>query len=283
MDNVFVSLRTLLEHLDGLNPASVRQVFANIEQESAQSNPDKQRIGATLEQVLEDAKELETFSKIIDKIEPLVEHAVLWLGEDWRHIQNLLRSKELGQKFPVELETYNPQWEILYREEAQFLLAQLGPGVILRTEHFGSTAVPGLTAKPVIDMLVEIPSFEIARQTIVPRLEALGYRHFWRSDSPPGHLMLIKGYGPHGYLDGVPRYHLHLAPGDHPLWERLLFRDYVRKYPEAARQYVELKAQLAERFRYDREAYTHGKTEFIQHIMQAARAEREHDTLHMDI
>jgi GrpB-like predicted nucleotidyltransferase (UPF0157 family) len=266
-------LRTYLEGLEGADPVIMRQYLANIVRECKQSVPDRHIIGQALEQALEEAKETHAFSEILDTVEPLVERVVAWLGQDWRHIHNVLRSKELGKKYPIVMEAYNPQWESCYQEEAQFLLAQFGPDIILRTEHFGSTAVPGLAAKPVVDILVEIPSFEVAEQTIVPQLEAQAYRYFWVSNSRPGHMMFVKGYGPDGYQVGVQRYHLHMAPGDHTLWERLLFRDYLRKYPETARQYADLKARLAERYRHDREAYTGGKTDFVTQVMEKAGRE----------
>jgi GrpB-like predicted nucleotidyltransferase (UPF0157 family) len=266
-------LRMHLENLESADLALTQQHLADVARECEQPVPDKHIIGQALEQALEEAKVTHAFSDLLDTVEPLVERVVAWLGEDWRHIHNVLRSKELGKKYPIVMEAYNPQWERRCQEEAQFLLAQFGPDIILRTEHFGSTAVPGLAAKPVIDIMVEIPSFEVAEQTIVPQLDAQEYRYFWISNSRPGHMMFIKGYGPDGYQEGVQCYHLHMAPGDHTLWDRLLFRDYLRKYPETARRYAELKARLAERYRHDREAYTNGKTEFVTQVMKKARRE----------
>lgn len=141
---------------------------------------------------------------------------------------------------------------------------QFSKNIILRTEHFGSTAIPGLASQPSIDILVEIPSFEKAKSIIIPILENKEYIYFWRSDRSPGHMMFVKGYGPNGYIEGTQLYHLHMAPADHPIWERLLFRDYLRKHLDTRKQYEKLKYKLAKEFRHDREAYTDGKEEFVE-------------------
>lgn len=167
--------------------------------------------------------------------------------------------------------TYDPKWPELYAQEAAFLVNQFGNNMILRTEHFGSTAIPGLASKPSIDILVEIPSFEEAKTIILPILESKGYIHLWQSDRSPGHMMFVKGYGPEGYIEGMQLYHIHMAPAGHPIWDRLLFRDYLREHKQARKEYEELKYHLAEKFRNDREAYTDGKEEFVNRIMEEVK------------
>ena len=178
---------------------------------------------------------------------------------------------ELGRKYPILIVKYDPAWSALYSQEAKFLVDTFGKDMILRTEHFGSTAIPGLASKPSIDILVEIPSFEEAKKIILPVLENKGYIHLWQSDRSPGHMMFVKGYGPNGYIEGMQLYHLHMAPADHPIWERRLFRDYLREHKQARKEYEELKYRLAEQFRHDREAYTDGKEEFVNRIMKKAK------------
>ena len=125
--------------------------------------------------------------------------------------------ERLGKLFPIEIVEYDPRWPQLYEEEARFLRERFGPDLIVRIEHYGSTAVPGLAAKPVIDVLVEITSFEAAEREIVPVLdEKLGYGYNWHKD----HMVFFKGY----FSDDPVKYHLHMAPGDHPLMDGLLFR-----------------------------------------------------------
>ena len=89
----------------------------------------------------------------------------------------------------VAVVAYNPAWPELFRQEREHLRACLPPDLIGRIEHFGSTAVPGLGAKPIVDMLVEVISLEHTKHRIVPILEAQGYDYFWRptwgDDTPP--------------------------------------------------------------------------------------------------
>jgi len=92
----------------------------------------------------------------------------------------------------VILVEYDRNWVELFEQEAVYLRNLLGEALMLRIEHFGSTAIPGMPAKPIIDMLVEIPSFDRVQQEALPQLVNAGYEYLWRSDRPPGHMMLIK-------------------------------------------------------------------------------------------
>jgi GrpB-like predicted nucleotidyltransferase (UPF0157 family) len=153
---------------------------------------------------------------------------------------------------------YDRRWIELFAREAQNLRNLLGEALILRIEHFGSTAISGMPAKPVIDMLVEIPSFDRAQQAALPKLVNTGYEYLWRGDRPPGHMMFIKRSP-----DGRRTHHIHLATAGHKLWERLYFRDYLCTHPEEATRYAQLKRDLAAQFPSDREAYTNGKSEYV--------------------
>jgi len=166
----------------------------------------------------------------------------------------------------VVLTEYDPKWLELFEQEAKHLLDLLGKTLVLRIEHVGSTAIPGMPAKPIIDMLVEVPSFEQAKQEALPRLAVEGYAYCWRDDRPPGHMMFIKRVSPNG-----PRtHHIHMAPAGHKLWQRLYFRDYLRTHPDEARRYAQIKQDLARQFPTDREAYTNGKSEYINLIASKA-------------
>ncbi len=228
---------------------------------------DKEKIGTIFNEIIELSKDLEHFSNILYTIEPVIKKIVEWLGENFQHIANLLRSKELGKKYPIFLEKYTNQWKKLYEKESQKLLSQFYPEVISKTEHFGSTAIPGLSAKPVIDLLVEITSFEKAKQRLLPTLKKEGYGYSWRSEIQPGYMSFFKGYDD----KGSQKYHLHMAPSNHILWDRLLFRDYLREFPEKAKEYENLKIKLAKLFQYDREAYTNGKSELILKLTEEAK------------
>ena len=173
----------------------------------------------------------------------------------------------------VTIVTYDPTWPEVFRREAKHLRACLPPRLIRRIEHFGSTAVPGLAAKPVIDMLVQLTSLRAARTEIAPILEAQGYDYFWRptigDNVPPWYAFFIKRD-----QTGKRTHHIHMItrrPVFQAHWDRLLFRDYLISHPAVARQYETLKERLAARHPNDRLAYTTGKTEFILRTMAKIR------------
>lgn len=169
----------------------------------------------------------------------------------------------------VAVEEYNPAWPAWFKKEKDHLRACL-PGILLgRIEHFGSTAVPGLAAKPVVDMLVEVVCLERTRREVAPILEAQGYDYFWRStqgdDGPPFYAWFIKRD-----VFGKRSHHIHMVEPGFPHWDRLLFRDYLIHHPKIAAAYGRLKCRLANRFADDRIAYTEGKSRFIRRITERA-------------
>jgi GrpB-like predicted nucleotidyltransferase (UPF0157 family) len=172
----------------------------------------------------------------------------------------------------VAIAPYDSRWPELFRREKEHLLSCLPNDLIRRVEHFGSTAVPGLAAKPVVDLLVEVTDLEATRARIAPVLEAQGYDYFWRptrgDDGPPFYAWFIK----RDPATGARTHHIHMVEGhfaDH--WDRLLFRDYLIEHPPVARGYEALKLRLAADHPNDRVAYTQGKTAFIVAVTEEAR------------
>lgn len=166
----------------------------------------------------------------------------------------------------IEIVAYNPDWPRMFADEKRHLLSCLPRELIHRIEHFGSTAVPKLAAKPIVDMLVEVSSLDETKLRIVPVLEAQGYDYFWRAThgeaGPPFYAWFIKRDAA-----GARTHHLHFVESDFEHWERLLFRDYLIEHADAAREYEELKIGLARDYRNDRIAYTEGKAAFIKRVM----------------
>ena len=170
---------------------------------------------------------------------------------------------------------YDPAWPTQFVEEAARLRAALGDDLVVTVEHFGSTAVPGLSAKPIIDLLVAVRSLADMRQRGTSALEALGYA-YWSDDPAPDRMFFVKGLPP-----GGPRtHHVHVVEpgvsrdprmGEFTFADRLLFRDRLRADPEEAQRYEALKRELAAQFPDDREGYTNGKTDYIYGVMQKAR------------
>ncbi len=178
----------------------------------------------------------------------------------------------------IAIEPYSPEWPRLFLEEKEHLLTCLPRELIGRIEHFGSTAVPGLAAKPIIDMLVEVASLEETRRRIVPILESQGYDYFWRptwgDDTPPFYAWFIRRDS-----CGKRTHHIHMVEGHFEHWDRLLFRDYLIQHPDVAEDYQRLKIRLAGMHPNDRLAYTKGKTDFILRVMAQARLDYEIKTL----
>lgn len=170
----------------------------------------------------------------------------------------------------VSLVPYDPAWLRLFEEEKRHLLECLPQDLIRRVEHFGSTAIPGLQSKPIVDMLVEVTSLEETKARIAPVLEALGYDYFWRpthgEDGPPFYAWFIKRNPA-----GVRTHHIHMVESDFEHWDRLLFRDYLISHPESAKEYETLKLSLARDYPNDRIAYTDGKTEFVVRLTRIAK------------
>jgi GrpB-like predicted nucleotidyltransferase (UPF0157 family) len=157
----------------------------------------------------------------------------------------------------VILEDYNPEWPVLYRNIAADLQDSCGR-YLKRQEHYGSTSIPGLCAKPVIDILAEVESFAIARQFVLPELSSEMWEYWWYID----HMIFIRRDKKTGKRDC----HLHLATPNHRLWEGLVFRDALRNHPELAAEYADLKIKLAAKNTGDREKYTIEKTDFVRRI-----------------
>jgi GrpB-like predicted nucleotidyltransferase (UPF0157 family) len=169
----------------------------------------------------------------------------------------------------VDIVPYDSQWPRLFDEERARLVVRF-PAIVRRVEHFGSTAVPGLSAKPIVDMLVEVTSLEEAKVHVVPVLEAEGYDYIWRPTAGDDILPFYAWFIKRG-TDGRRTHHIHMVEREFPQWEALLFRDYLIAHPDAAQEYVDMKLRLAAEFPNDRAAYTDRKGEFVRFITDAAR------------
>ena len=168
---------------------------------------------------------------------------------------------------PVFLVPYDPTWPSQFEEERAELARVLSPWLAGPIEHIGSTAVPGLMAKPVIDIMAgvrDLPSSLFARAALAP----LNYEYFpHRPDVM------------HWFCKPSPErrtHHLHLVPVQSALWaERVLFRDYLRLSSATAAEYAALKLALAVQHQFDREAYTDAKGAFVRSILDRARGQNE--------
>ena len=159
----------------------------------------------------------------------------------------------------IELVPYDPTWPEQFEAERLALVAVLVPWLAGNIEHIGSTSVPNLCAKPVIDIMAPVQSLEASRSAIDTAVEA-GYVYFpYKPDVM------------HWFCKPSPEYrthHLHMVPIGSPLWkDRLAFRNALRGNPALAAEYSALKTRLAVEFRQDREAYTDAKTPFVERVL----------------
>lgn len=183
-----------------------------------------------------------------------------------------LTPEELGKLFPIEIVPYDKNWTTNFITESKLLKEKLSDKIALRIEHFGSTAINGLSAKPTIDILVEIPSLtDELKEEIIAKMKENGYRFIWRTDERTPYMHFVKGYTPNGFSGNV--FHIHMSDKKHPLWDRIYFRDYLIKNPMIAKEYEILKISLADKHKFDREAYTNAKGEFIKKITEIAKKE----------
>ncbi len=166
----------------------------------------------------------------------------------------------------IEIVAYDPRWPALFAEEAARLRAALPAELILGLEHFGSTAVPGLAAKPIIDILIAVRSLAEAQERAIEPLEALDYA-FWYDNPKTDRMYFVKGMPPYGTRR---THHVHMTETSGEMWRRLAFRDHLRAHSEDARRYERLKRELAAAHRDDREAYTDAKAAFVAEIMEKA-------------
>jgi GrpB-like predicted nucleotidyltransferase (UPF0157 family) len=160
----------------------------------------------------------------------------------------------------ITIVDYNLSWPDAYGQEQAAIVQAIGAH-IANIEHIGSTSIPGLAAKPIIDMGISLNIYPLPAEAI-SAMEALGYEHMGE-------------YGireRHYFRKGTPRrYHVHAYSPDNAEWEaHILFRDYLRAHPEAARQYEQLKRELAARHT-DGNAYAEDKTDFVKGTLAEAR------------
>lgn len=159
----------------------------------------------------------------------------------------------------IVIAPYDQAWPAAFEREKRILDALLGPWLVGAIEHVGSTAVPGLAAKPITDIMAPVASLAASRGAI-EAVKGAAYCYFpYRADVM------------HWFCkpnDEVRTHHLHIVPYGSPLWrERLAFRDALRADATLAVRYASLKRELADRFAGDREAYTDAKSDFIREAL----------------
>lgn len=165
----------------------------------------------------------------------------------------------------ITLLPHNPHWAKLFKEEKQQLQNVLGP-MAIHIEHIGSTAIPGIHAKPIIDILIGVHDLNKFTQEDIKQIESLGYHYISAFEPNLPH----RRYFQKSDSDGNRTHQIHLVNYPSAWWERhIFFRDYMRKYPEAAKAYENFKLILAKQFD-DTLSYAYAKTDFCEQIYKQA-------------
>jgi GrpB-like predicted nucleotidyltransferase (UPF0157 family) len=177
----------------------------------------------------------------------------------------------------IHLADYDPRWPSIFEEERERLQSAIGQWVA-DIQHVGSTSIPGIAAKPIIDIAIHLRSLLDALKCITPLRGHLGYECLGEFGIP-GRIYFRKPTDspmPGQSHEGVGRTHqIHMYELGHEQYEKqIVFRDYLRAHADAARAYEELKRELAVRHATSIEAYAHSKSDFVQSILRSAAVAR---------
>ena len=162
--------------------------------------------------------------------------------------------EELWELFPIFLVEHDDRWKDFFDEVEKTLTRILSEQPVERISHIGSTAIQGIWAKNIVDVMIEIPQSTDMKDVMYAEANRIS---------------LNKGYTENGFADKV--YHIHLRyAGDN---DELYFRDYLNEHPAVAKEYETLKLRLWKQYEHDRDAYTDAKTDFISKWTAEARKE----------
>jgi len=178
-----------------------------------------------------------------------------------------LTKDDWNRLFPIALVDHDPAWKTIYDEEKAQILAGVDVKFITRIEHFGSTSIPNIKAKPYIDIIIETPKDLLFNEILIKAFETLGYVYFKvpERDEFEAYMSFGKGYNLDGEKEQI--FHIHMCAKDNLMWQQTGFRDYLIANPESAKAYEDLKIDLATTHKNDRGAYVLLKTDFINNIL----------------
>lgn len=173
--------------------------------------------------------------------------------------------EELWQLFPIVLTKPNSAWENWYREEKEWLLEKLPKNAVFSINHIGSTAVKGICAKPIVDILLEVKD-DFVLFSLEENIKSAGYILMSKTKD---RLSFNKGYTENGFAERV--FHLHVRKkGDNA---EIYFRDFLNAHPDKAKEYEKLKLSLLKKYEHDRDGYTSQKSEMVNEFTILAKRE----------
>ena len=181
-----------------------------------------------------------------------------------------LTKHEWDTLFPIELESHDPKWKIVFEQEKQLINEKIGDKIIA-IEHVGSTSIPSIKCKPYIDISIEIPEANLFNEEIIESLESLNYHFFRQSGKGVDYMIFVKGYNLNGKQEQV--FHIHMCPPKHEMLNQILFRNYLIHNSKRAKEYEQLKTALAIKYKNDRVGYRVAKDDFIAETMRMEQAE----------
>ena len=215
------------------------------------------------------------YGKVIWLIISAVVLGIGHIGIHIQHIRTINKTKELSELsdseraklFPIILSGYNPKWAEWFIDERKKIEELIDRENIAVMSHIGSTAVPDLTAKPTVDILLEV-RHGTDMEKIKAAFPESEYICIDRQTVPTSDILLfLKGYTKYGFANRV--FHIHVRyEGD---WDEKYFRDYLIAHPETAREYAKLKTELKNKYEFDRDGYTKAKSDFIKAAVSRAK------------
>lgn len=166
----------------------------------------------------------------------------------------------------IVLEEFSDSWSENFKTCAQGILKIIPEELLLEFHHIGSTAIDNILSVPIIDVGIMITDFGIAKKRIVPLMEKEGYEYFWQDAYADGFLMFVKRDD-----KGIRTHHISMAEEESSFWDCLYFREYLKRNPDIAGAYQELKQKSSEAFSHDFKGYIASKSEFIKLVMPVAK------------
>ncbi|WP_298341800.1 GrpB family protein [uncultured Algibacter sp.] len=179
-----------------------------------------------------------------------------------------LTKEDWNTLFPIELVDHNTEWKNIYEKEKKRIIQKLGDEIILRVEHFGSSSITGIKSKPYIDLMIEIPKEKLFDENLIEKFSELGYTHFVipARENIEAYSNFGKGYNLEGKKEQI--FHIHMCPKDNVMWRQIEFKNYLNKNKKRAKEYEDLKIELASKFKNDRGSYVLGKTDFVKETLE---------------
>lgn len=207
---------------------------------------------------------------VLEKVGMVYAKNVIYPGHETLCQGLSVKCYEIHKSDQIELVQYDSTWPYQAELEIEKLYQLLPRQYVVDIQHVGSTAIPGMIAKPLIDIQIAATSLDAVKNIAIQQLEKIGYR-FWYDNPDHERLFFAKGMPPYGEKR---THHVHIFEKSCPRTDKkIIFRDYLRSHSDAAKEYAALKITLAQQFKYDREQYTEAKKTFIDTILIKAQSE----------